>query len=114
MKAATEDTNDIANGCAFGRSDKADAAGEQRQRFLARGIEKAFAFEAFFQLVESELQRAKADRLDRLDVNLIFTTLLVNANAAAHGDFEAVLGAELDAALLLFEDYAADLGAVVL
>ncbi len=66
-------------------------------------------------MLKSKLQRALPHQLNFLDVNLmIFAALLVNADAAAHGDLQAVFGAELDAALLLLEVNAADLGAVVL
>src|SRR5437667_4301658 len=112
-KAAREDARDVANGGALWRSDDADAAGEKRQRFFARGVEESFGFEAFFQLLEGELQRALSNQVDFLDVNLIFAALLVDADRAAHGDLQAVFGAELDAALLLLEINAADLGAIV-
>ena len=82
--------------------------------FLRVGGEEAFGFEALFQLLEGELKRAEADGLDVLDVDLIFAAGFVDADRAAHGDVQAVLGAELDAALLLLEENAADLGAVVL
>src|SRR5262249_17127364 len=68
-----------------------------------------FGFEAFFQLLEGKLQRSAAGRLHGLDINLIFAALLINADAAAHRDFEAVLWAEFDAAHLLFEPDAANL-----
>src|SRR2546428_6138391 len=113
-KAAREDADHVADGRALWRSDDSDAAGEQRQRFFARGFEEAFGFEALFQLLEGELQRALPHQLDFLDVNLIFAALFVDADTAADGDLQAVLGAELDAALLLLEVNAANLRAVVL
>src|SRR2546426_177288 len=112
-KTAREDADHIADGRALWRSDDSDAAGEQRQRFFARGVEEAFGFEAFFQLLEGKLQRALPHQVDFLDVNLIFAALLVDADAAAHGDLQTVLGAELDAALLLLEVNAANLGAII-
>src|SRR4029077_7518023 len=93
--------------------DKADAAGEHRKRFFARGREQALRFEAFLQLLEGELQRAETNGLDILDVNLVFAASFVNADRAAHGDVQAVFGPELDAALLLLEEDAANLGAVI-
>jgi len=45
---------------------------------------------------------------------LILAALLVHAEGAAHGDLQAVFGAEPGAALLLFEENAADLGAIIL
>src|SRR5207248_4162072 len=112
-KTAREDAHDVADGSTARRSDEADTAGKQRQRLLARRIEETFPFEALFQLVEGELKRAEADRLDFLDVNLIFAALFVDADGATHGDLQAVFGAELDAALLLFEENAFNLRAVV-
>src|SRR5258707_643190 len=112
-KAAREDAHDVSDGRASWRSDEADAAGKKRERFFSPGVEEAFRFETFFQLVEGELQRALPHEIDFLDVNLIFAALLVDADAAAHGDLQTVFGAELDAALLLLEVHAADLGAVV-
>src|SRR5256712_1984118 len=112
-KAAREDADHVADGRALWRSDDSDAAGEQRQRFFARGVEEALDFEAFFQLLEGELQRALPHQIDFLDVNLILAALLVDADAAAHGDLQTVFGAELDAALLLLEVNAADLGAII-
>src|SRR5260370_18577084 len=113
-KAAREDAHNVAHGGATGRSNEGDAAGKDRQRLFARRVEEALGFEAFFQLIESKLQGAEADGLDLLDINLIFAALLIDTDGAAHGDLQAVLGAELDAALLLLEENAADLGAVVL
>ena len=40
--------------------------GRTRQRLFARRIEQALFEQAFFQLLEGELQRAEADRLDVL------------------------------------------------
>src|SRR5215467_5396887 len=112
-ETAREDAHDVAHGRAARRSDKADAAGKKRQRLLARGVEEAFSFEPLFELIESKLERTEADRLDFLEVNLIFAALLVDTDGAAHGDLQTVFGAEFDAALLLLEEDAADLGAIV-
>src|SRR5439155_7025696 len=95
-------------------TDYSDAAGKKRQRFSARGIEKSFGFEAFFQLLEGKLQCALPHQVNFLDVNLIFAALFVDADGTAHGNLQTVFGAELDAALLLLEINATDLGAVVL
>ena len=113
-KSAAQDAHDIAHGGAARRGDQADAVGEHGQRLFALGSKESFGFEAFLQLLEGELQRAEAYRLDILDVDLVFAACFIDADRAANGDVQAVLGAELDAALLLFEENAADLGAVVL
>src|SRR6266481_1306915 len=49
------------------------------KRLFARGIEKAFGFEALFQLLASKLQRTLPHQFDVLDVNLILAALPVNA-----------------------------------
>ena len=98
VEAAAQDAHDVADGRARRRSDEADAAREHRQRLFSLGGKQAFGFQAFFQLVEGELQRAQADRLDVLDVNLIFAAGFVDADGTAYGDVQAVLGAELHSA----------------
>ena len=84
-----------------------------RQRLLSRGVEEAFRLQAFFQLLKRKLERAKTNGLEMFHVNLILAAGLVDAEGAAHGHLQTVLGAELDAALLLLEENAADLRAVV-
>ncbi len=85
-KAAAQDAHHIANRSAAWRRDQPDAVRQKRQRLLAVGSEKAFGFEALLELLEGELQRAEADGLDVLDVNLVFAARFVNADGAAHGD----------------------------
>ena len=87
--------------------------GSSGSGFLRAAIEQAFGFEAFLQLLKGQLQRAASDGLEILDVNLIFAARFVNADRAAHGHLQAVFGTELDAALLLLEENAADLRAIV-
>src|SRR5439155_26446274 len=93
--------------------DDCGAAGKQRQRLFARGIEEAFLLKALFQLLESALQRSLSHQINFLDVNLIFAALLVDADAAANGDLQPVFGTEFDAALLLLEVNAANLRALI-
>jgi hypothetical protein len=85
-KAAKQDAHHIADGGAARRSDQADAAGEKWQRLFAVGGEQAFGLKALLELLEGQLQSAEADRLDVLDVNLVFAARFVNADGAAHGD----------------------------
>ena len=96
------------------RGDKADALGKHGKRFLARGIEEALGVQALFQLIEGELQRAEADRLDVFDIKLIFAAGFVDADGAAHGDVQAVLGTEFQAGKLGAETDAANLRAIIL
>src|SRR5215468_10460019 len=114
VKAAPQDADDVADGGALGRRNESDAAGKKRQWFFVSGAKKAFGFKTFLELLEGDLQRAAAGRLHGLDVNLVFAARLVNADAAANRNFEAVFRTELHAAHLLFEPDAADLGFFVL
>src|SRR5208282_2007509 len=113
-KAALEDAEDVADGRAGGRGDQPDAPRQQGQRLFARGIEQALGLEPLLQLLEGELEGAEANRLDLRDVHLILATKLVDAYGAAHGNFEAVLGAKFDSAQLVAKAGAADLGLLVL
>ena len=88
--------------------------GKHGKRLLARGIEEALGVQALFQLIEGELQRAEADRLDVLDIKLIFAAGFVDADGAAHGDVQAVLGTEFQAGKLGAETDAANLRAIIL
>ena len=65
-------------------------------------------------MLEGKLQGAEAHWLDVLDVNLIFAARLIDADGAAHGDVEAVLGAKLQALQLGAETDAANLRARIL
>src|SRR5215813_12315592 len=76
-------------------------------------IKEALSIEALFELVKSDLQGAETDRFNLLDIDLVLAALLKNADAAAHGNLQAVFRAELDAALLLFEEDTLDLSAVI-
>ena len=97
-----------------GRSDQADAIRQHRQRLLSLRREKAFGFEALFQLLEGQLQRAESDGLDAFYVDLIFAARFINAERAAHGDVQAVFKAELHGAQLGLEADHFYLRAVVL
>ena len=81
--------------------------------FFALLRKQTFGVEAFLQLLEGQLQRAEADRLDAFDINLIFAARFVDADGAAHGDVQAVFRAELHGAQLRFEADAANLRAFI-
>src|SRR5256885_14779800 len=114
VKTAAQDANDVANGGASGRSDESDAARKNRQRFFVFRVEETFGFETFFELIERKLQSADAERLHAFAVNLIFAALLVDADAAAECYLHAVFDAEFDAAAILLEPNATDLGLFIL
>ena len=66
--------------------------------FLRASSNRPSSWSRFLQLLEGQLQRAEADRLDVADVNLILAARFVDAERAAHGDVQAVLGAEFQSA----------------
>src|SRR5580704_3051772 len=104
---------DVANSRSSGRSDHADATRQNWQRFLAGLIEQTFFEQALFKLLESELQRAEADRVDMGDVNLIFAPRVVDAERTADGDVQTVFRFAFDSTHLIAKAHAADLGARV-
>jgi hypothetical protein len=92
--AAGDDVEEVANDGAGGRGDDAHGAGKCGQRLLAFGVEQAFGLEALFELLEGQLQGAGADGLHGFGHQLHLAALLVDADAAAHQDVQAVFGAE--------------------
>ena len=54
------------------RRDDADLAGQGGQRPLARRVEESFRVQPLLQLIERELQRAEAVRLQVLADDLVF------------------------------------------
>src|SRR6266403_2330519 len=112
-ETAAQDAHHVANGCAAWRGDQAYTVGEKRQWLFAVRGEEAFGLEAFLELLKRELQGAKADRLDVLNVNLVFAARFIDADGAAHGDVQTVFGAELHGAELILEANALYLRALV-
>src|SRR5208282_5297416 len=77
-------------------------------------VEQALFLEPLFQLLESQLKSAQADRLHVADVDLILAARFVNAERSAHGDVQTVLGPEFQPAKLIAKTNAANLRARVL
>ena len=63
---------------------------------LRSGVEEAFGLEALLELLEGELERAGADRLQGFGDKLHLAALLVDADAAAGKDVQAVFRAEAE------------------
>src|SRR5262249_40674841 len=84
------------------------------QRLLRFSGKQAFGFKMFFELLERELQSAQTHGFNVFDVNLVVAALFIDADGAAYGDAEAVLGTELHEPQLILEANATDLGAFVL
>ena len=70
-KAPREDAHHVADSRARRRSNQPDSTWEQRQRLFSRTVEQPFFLQFLLQLFERQLQRAAAERLQRLHVNLI-------------------------------------------
>ena len=71
--------------------------GSTGRGFLRAG-RRGLRLELFLELLEGELQRAQAHRLDVADIDLIFAANFVDAERAAHGDVQAIFRAEFQAA----------------
>src|SRR4029077_17817230 len=90
--------DDVANRGAVERRDDPDLARQRRQRPLPGGIEQPFLLQAFLELVERELPRAEAVRLEVLADELVFAFRLVHRELAARNDTKTVAGLELQIA----------------
>ena len=94
--AAADDVDDVADDGAGGRGDDADALREGGEWALAGGVEEAFGEEAGLELLEGELERAGSARLQRFGDELELAAALVDGDAAADEDGEAVSRAEAE------------------
>jgi hypothetical protein len=109
---AVQDIQEILNGCACGRRDDADAAGELRQRALFRGVEEALGIESVLEFLEFRLEGADSALLDAADDDLVVPAWLVNGEGALELNLHAV-GEVHSSQLggLAGEKHAGDLGA---
>ena len=72
--------------------------GSAGQRPLARRVEQPFRLQPLLQLIERELQRAEAVRLEMLADELVLALRLVHRDAPARDDAQAVGRLELQVA----------------
>ena len=112
--ASTEHVDDVADGRAVERGDDADLARQRRQRPLARRVEEPLVLQPFLQLIERELQRAEAVRLEVLAHELVLALRLVHRDLAARDDSKTVFRLELQISERGAEDDRADLRSTVL
>ena len=89
-RAARDDVQDVADGRARRRGDDADAARKQRERTLSSFVKQSFPRQPLFHLLEGDAQRPGPDRVERFDHQLIFTARLVDGEATARSDLQAV------------------------
>jgi hypothetical protein len=90
-EAARENLDQVGNGGAARRGDDADAARKPRQPALALRREQSLGGELLLELLEGQLQRAHALRLERLHLQLVFAADLIDIDAAARQHRQAVL-----------------------
>ena len=91
-----QDAEDVAQRRAVERRDDADASRQHGQRALATRVEEAFGAEPLLQLLEGQLERAEAVRLERVADDLVLALGGIHADAAARDDVLAVFGRELE------------------
>ena len=112
--AAANDGDDVADDSAGGRGDDADALRESRERAFAVGVEEAFCEEAGFELLVGELKRTGAARFHGFGDELELPTALVDGDAAANQNGEAIGRAEAEELRLAAEEDDGELGFAVL
>lgn len=88
--AALEDGEKVPEGGTAGGGDDADGAGQGRDGLFAPGIEETLGFEAVFEFEEGLLEAAHAILLDLTEDNLVGAAGLVDAEASAADDLEAI------------------------
>src|SRR5262249_39093312 len=94
--------------------DDGDAPGQEGQLPLASFGEEPFRLEAGLELLEGDLQRARADRLDRVADQLVLALGLVDVEVAAGHPRMAVLQLELEPPRLVAEEDGREAGVAVL
>src|SRR5262249_34864432 len=85
---------DVAQGGALWRRHNSDFPWKGGNGSLSLGPEQPFLFEFFLELLECELQRTEARRLEHLHDELVFPTSFVRAHAAARTKDFSVLRPE--------------------
>ena len=111
---APEDLDDVAQRRAVEGRDDSDLARQGGQRPFAGLLEQALRVELLLQLLERELQCAKAVRLDVLALELIFALRLIDAKPPPCDDVEPVLERELEVANRRTEHHATNLRCFIL
>lgn len=111
---AAQDVEDVLDGSAAGRGDDANPAGQRGNGLLALAIEKPFGGELRLELLECNLQSARALRLEILRVQLQLSPSLVDGDATSREYLQTVLWPKLQQASRAAEHDDGQLGAVVL
>ena len=109
-----EHFDDVADGGAIERGHDANLAGQRGKRPFAALVEQALGLKPLLQLIEGELQRAQTLGLQVLADQLVFAFRLVDRDAPAGDDREAIGGLELQVSERRPENDRADLSGGVL
>src|SRR6185295_9581620 len=109
-----EHAEDIAYRGARRRRHYADRTRHSRQQTFALDREQSVSRQALFQLLESELLRARAHRLHMLDYELIFAARVVNRKPASRDHVQAIFWYEPNHPILHPETRAANRCGVIL
>ena len=96
---AAQDLDDVLERGAVERGDDADLARQGGNRALARGANRPSACSLRLQLLERELQRAAALRLEMLADELILAFRFVDRQPSARDDVKAVVDLEFQVAI---------------
>lgn len=111
--AALEDGEKVPEGGSAGGGDDADGAGQGRDWLFAPGIEEPLGFEAVFKFEEGLLEAADPILLDLAEDDLVGAAGLVDAEAPAADDLEAIAGLDGQAGGIGAEADAGDGGVAI-
>src|SRR5690606_40693860 len=108
------DVEEVADRGPGGAGHHADPKRQKGDRLLSRRVEEPIWGELLLELLESEGERSRADRLERIADDLRIAARLVEGDAPAGDHLLAVVRAEAEQPRLPAEEHRADLGALVL
>ena len=89
-RASRDNVENVANGGAGRRSNDTDATRKNRQRALQFFRKQSFSLQTIAQLFERDPQGARADRIERVNDELILATRRVDRKLAARADVQTV------------------------
>src|SRR5438067_9535967 len=95
-RPARNHIDDVANCGAAWRGHDTDSARKKRNRAFDLRREQTLRLQPHLCLFEGELQRARADRLKRLDDQLVLALLLVNTQTATRAHLQSVFQPKTD------------------
>ena len=105
--ARAENAEHIVHRRAGGRGDDGDGFRVPRQRLLMRGVEQPLALQLRLELLEGDVQVARALRRELGDIKLIGPVAREHADAPEGDDLHAVLGTEAQTQGVSLEQHAA-------